>query len=268
MTILEQILAQKRAEVARLILRCGNCNCSDPPSDAALFGPFAYREPFSFKASLQASSTGIIAEFKRKSPSKGWIQADAVASEVVAAYQLAGAAAVSVLTDAPNFGGSGADLIAVRALARVPLLRKDFIVDPLQVYQSKGLGADVILLIAAALSPKEVEILASLAHSLSMEVLLEVHSEQELECLCNDVDVVGVNNRNLDSFEVSVDTSFRLAACIPDRFLKISESGLSDAQTVNRLRQAGYSGFLMGETFMKESDPGVALSSFIEQLVR
>lgn len=267
MNILDTIIAEKRLEVARLKEAnppCGRCNFL---CEASLYGPFAYRTPLSLSEALRRSSTGIIAEFKRKSPSKGWIFREAEAVPVVAGYQTAGAAAVSVLTDGTHFGGSGQDLMAARAIAGLPLLRKDFIVDPLQVCQSKALGADVILLIAAALSPAEVKQLASVAHSLSMEVLLEIHSESELECLCDEVDVVGVNNRDLGSFQVSVETSLRLADKIPVRFLKISESGLSDAQAVKQLQQAGYKGFLMGETFMKEADPGAALTAFIAQLL-
>ena len=267
MNILDTIIAEKRQEVARLKEANRPCGCGNLLSEAALYGPFAYRTPLSFAEALRCSSTGIIAEFKRKSPSKGWIFSEAEAFPVVAGYQAAGAAAVSVLTDGTHFGGSGQDLLAVRTMARLPLLRKDFIVDPLQVCQSKALGADVILLIAAALSPAEVKLLASVAHSLSMEVLLEIHCESDLECLCDEVDVVGVNNRDLGSFEVSVETSLRLADKIPGRFLKISESGLSEAQTVKHLQQAGYSGFLMGETFMKEADPGAALAAFIAKLL-
>lgn len=266
MTILDTIIAEKRQEVARLKEANPPCGHCDFLCEASLYGPFASRTPISFSAAIRRSATGIIAECKRKSPSKGWIFKEAEAVSVVKGYQAAGAAAVSVLTDGPHFGGSGQDLMAARSIAGLPLLRKDFIVDPLQVCQSKALGADVILLIAAALSPNEVRQLASLAHSLSMEVLLEIHSEAELASLCDDVDVVGVNNRDLGSFEVSVETSIQLADKIPDCFLKISESGLSDAHTVKRLQQVGYKGFLMGETFMKEADPGAALAAFIMQL--
>ena len=255
MNILDKILVTKRKEVSLLVLQKEN-----------YFGPFAERSVSSFKRALLQSDTGIIAECKRKSPSKGWIHSDADAREIVTAYEEAGAAAVSVLTDIEFFGGSCQDLISVRPLVKLPLLRKDFLIDPEQVYQSKALGADVILLIAAALTPGEVKTMAALAHRLGLEVLLEIHTENELDYLCSEIDVVGINNRNLNTFETSVETSFELGEKIPGEFVKISESGLSDPSIVRELRSVGFQGFLMGENFMKEDSPGQALNHFIAQL--
>ncbi|MFA6335538.1 MAG: indole-3-glycerol phosphate synthase TrpC [Bacteroidales bacterium] len=255
MNILDKILAKKREEVSLLVRQKKSC-----------LGPFAERPVSSFKKALLQSGTGIIAECKRKSPSKGWIYPDADASEIVVSYESAGAAAVSVLTDSEFFGGTCQDLISVRPLVKLPLLRKDFLIDPIQVYQSKAIGADVILLIAAALAPGEAKKMAALAHRLRLEVLLEIHTERELDCLCPEIDVVGINNRNLNTFETSVETSFELGKKISGEFVKISESGLSDPSIVNSLRQAGFQGFLMGENFMKENSPGQALSYFITRL--
>lgn len=255
MNILDKILVTKRKEVSLLVLQKEN-----------YFGPFAERSVSSFKRALLQSDTGIIAECKRKSPSKGWIHPDADAREIVTAYEEAGAAAVSVLTDIEFFGGSCQDLISVRPLVKLPLLRKDFLIDPEQVYQSKALGADVILLIASALTPGEVKTMAALAHRLGLEVLLEIHTENELDYLCSEIDVVGINNRNLNTFETSVETSFELGEKIPGEFVKISESGLSDPSIVRELRSAGFHGFLMGENFMKEDSPGQALNHLIAQL--
>ncbi len=255
MNILDTILESKKKEVARLIRQ-----------KERSFGPYFDRDVISFKKALQNSETGIIAEFKRKSPSKGWICPKSDSREIAIAYHRAGATAVSVLTDSLFFGGYSRDLISVRPLIDLPLLRKDFLIDPIQIHQSKAIGADAILLIAAALTREEVQLMASLAHELKLEVLLEIHSESELEYLCSEIDVVGVNNRNLNTFETSVDISFELAAKIPDKFLKISESGLSEPSIVGSLRQAGFQGFLVGENFMKEKSPGNALNKFITDL--
>ena len=221
----------------------------------------------SFRQALTGSSTGIIAEFKRKSPSKGWISKDADAAAIVAAYKSAGAAAVSVLTDESYFGGSFEDFAAARLSADLPILRKDFIVDPYQIYQAKAMRADIILLIAAALTPAQTAQYSALARELDMETLLEIHDETELDHICPTVDVAGINNRNLSTFVTDVRHSFELGAKIPSGYIKISESGLSEASTVNELRRAGFRGFLMGEAFMKTSDPGKALRQFIEETV-
>lgn len=232
---------------------------------APLFNPAMWTVS-GVRRDLEVSDTGIIAEFKRRSPSKGWIREAANAEQIAAGYVHAGASALSVLTDTPYFGGSLSDLRRVRARVDVPLLRKDFIIDPYQVWQSKAVGADVILLIAAALTPEECRSLALLAHELRMEVLLELHDEQELGHVCDEADMVGINNRCLGTFVTDPEHSFRMAEQLPRDHVLVSESGLSRPETVRRLRAAGYRGFLMGEAFMSAPAPDVALSDFIRDL--
>lgn len=218
----------------------------------------------SIKASLDSkNSQGIIAEFKRQSPSKGVINAKASVEETVAAYVNAGASAISVLTDEKFFGGSFHDFAAARAKIDAPMLRKDFIIDEYQVVETKSIGADVILLIAAILTPAETLSLARIAKQLGLEVLLEIHDASELDRINDFIDVVGVNNRNLDTFSVSLSTSLELAKAIPQRFIKISESGIDSPEQLLMLREHGYRGFLIGERFMKENDPGAAFETFI-----
>ena len=225
------------------------------------------RTKVSFKKTLSDSKSGIIAEFKRKSPSKGWINQDADVEYIVRSYETAGAAAISCLTDEMFFGGSFDDFKKARkAITNIPLLRKDFILDEYQIYQSKMMGADVILLIAACLTAEDIANFTAIAHNLDMEVLLEIHSEAELASICADVDVIGVNNRNLKTFVTDIRHTIELSNRIPDRFLKISESGLSRPETVIQLRQAGFRGFLMGENFMKTNNPGESLREFIGML--
>lgn len=221
----------------------------------------------SFREALAGSPTGIIAEFKRRSPSRDWIFKDARVEEVIPFYSQNGASAISVLTDMDFFGGNLADLVKARELTNTPLLRKDFIVDEYQIYQAKVSGASAILLIASALTVNETKQLASKAKELGLDVLLEIHNEQEIGHINDRVDVVGVNNRNLGTFVTNVQVSFDLADKIPSSFIKISESGISEPQTVKDLQAVGYKGFLMGENFMKTSDPGRALDEFIRQLV-
>lgn len=216
---------------------------------------------------LKAGSSGIIAEFKQKSPSKGEINFSLKIEEVTQGYVAAGASALSVLTDYEYFGGTLANLARAReANPHIPILRKDFIIDPYQVVEAKAFGADVILLIAACLQKEQAEILTKKSKSLGMDVLMEVHNEEELQKLNDFVDVVGVNNRNLKTFEVDIETSVNLGRLIPGSFLKISESGLADAQTINYLKQHGFKGFLIGETFMKTSNPGAACSKLISEM--
>lgn len=225
----------------------------------------------SFRKVLEESPTGIIAEFKRRSPSKGWIHEEADVATIVAGYEKAGAAACSVLTDSLYFGGSSVDLIEARKEVSLPLLRKEFIIDSYQIYEAALLGADAILLIAACLTVDECRTFARLARCLGMEVLLEVHHESELDRLNPCVDMLGVNNRHLGTFHTDVVISFRMAEAMQvyaDRMdvppLLVSESGLSDAQVVEELRRAGFRGFLMGETFMREEYPAEACTQFIE----
>jgi len=216
---------------------------------------------------LDENSSGIIAEFKQKSPSKGEINFAVKVEEVTRGYAGAGAAGLSVLTDFEYFGGSVINLLRAReANPGIPILRKDFMIDTYQITEAKAYGADVVLLIAACLSKEEIHHLAQYAKELQLEVLLEIHDETELEKISSFVDMVGVNNRNLKNFEVSVETSLKLANLIPDQFVKISESGISSADTINVLKSAGYKGFLIGETFMKTENPAQTCRNFIEKL--
>ena len=208
----------------------------------------------SMKQALAASSTGIISEFKRRSPSKGWINEAAQAEEIPASYEAAGAAALSILTDEKFFGGTLRDIRTARPLVRIPILRKDFIIDEYQLLQACIVGADAVLLIAACLSPEQCSTLTAQAHELGLEVLLEIHSPSELSYINKEVDMVGVNNRNLGSFVTDVENSFRIARQLreathgPASPLLVSESGISDPETICRLRAAGFRGFLIGET--------------------
>ncbi len=256
--ILDKIIANKKIEVERHKQNVPLSELAKKITDTST--------PYSFKQALEKSSSGIIAEFKRRSPSRDWIFKDAKVDEVIPYYSQGGASAISVLTDFDFFGGTIADLEYARSLTSTPLLRKDFMVDEYQLYQAKLSGANAILLIASALTINETKQFATKAKELGLDVLLEIHNEQELGHINNDVDVVGVNNRNLGTFVTDIQISYDLADKIPSDFLKISESGISDPQTVKDLRQAGYKGFLMGENFMKTSDPGKALADFIGQL--
>lgn len=233
--------------------------------------PLFNRQPLSARESiLRPGSTGIIAEFKRKSPSKGIINNWADVSRTTKGYVQAGAACLSILTDAPFFGGSTDDLQqARRANPTTPILRKDFIIEPYQLVESKSLGADLVLLIAACLTPRQVLEFARLAHQLGMEVLLEVHNEEELYRSLNDhVDLVGVNNRNLNSFLTSVDTSMKMVDILPDSYVWVSESGLHDAETIRKLRHVGYDAFIIGEAFMKTAIPATAMAALVSELPR
>lgn len=224
------------------------------------------REIFSMKKFIvDPERNGIIAEYKKKSPSKGIINDTSTVEEVTAAYTQFGASMISVLTDSPSFGGSTDDLKRAR-FNDLPILRKDFIIDTYQIMESRAVGADVILLIAACLKPSETRRLAQSAHQQGLEVLLEIHEENELEHLCEEVDVVGINNRDLKTFVVDIDRSIRIAELLPRHLIRISESGIQDIETILRMKTAGFSGFLIGEQFMKASDPAIAFASFVDQL--
>jgi len=257
MTILDKIVAHKKKEVQKAKSRTSYIELEE--SD------FFQRECYSFKDFLlDPARTGIIAEFKRKSPSKGIINDKATVKNVTNGYAAAGASALSVLTDRDFFMGKKADLVAARKANTIPVLRKDFMIDEYQVIEAKSLGADIILLIAAILTPDEIQKLASMAKSLGLNVLLEVHNLTELERSINpNLDAIGVNNRNLADFTVSVETSYALAPHIPAEFLKISESAISNTETIKQLKQAGFNGFLIGENFMKQEDPGQAMKEFV-----
>lgn len=257
--ILDKIIAQKKLEVKK--------QKAEISIDQLVMGLKNRTNKRSFKDALINSSTGIIAEFKRKSPSRGWIFENARIEDVVPQYSRFGASAISVLTDYNFFGGTFEDFRNARTLTDIPLLRKDFIIDEYQIYQAKHMGADVVLLIASALTVQEVKQFASKVKELGMDVLLEIHNEMELEHINDMVDVVGVNNRNLNTFVTDVQTSFDLADKIPTEFVKISESGISHPQTVKNLRQVGFKGFLMGENFMKTDNPGKALNEFMCELI-
>lgn len=221
----------------------------------------------SMKNALMKSDTGIIAEFKRKSPSKGWINEAATADKVPISYQENGAAAISILTDSHYFGGSNAFIRTANATkVRIPILYKNFIVDEYQIYQAKICGASAILLIAACLTKEQCRQFIAKAHELELEVLLEMHNEEETEYAELEPDMYGINNRNLGTFETDVNNSFQLIERLPAEGVKVSESGISDPDTIRQLRACGYKGFLIGETFMKEADPGLALKNFIAQI--
>ena len=222
-----------------------------------------YRKTISLVEGLsKPNASGIIAEFKRKSPSKGIIndQVDPVA--VTKAYQDAGASAVSILTDEYFFGGNDQDLLRARQALEIPILRKEFIIDEYQVHEAKALGADLILLIAACLSKEEVLRFSTVARSLGLEVLLELHDEDELEHVCETVDLVGINNRSLKTFDVNIERSLKMASQLPKGKLKVAESGIDDPAQVKLFKENGYSAFLIGENFMKTNDPGMALNDF------
>ena len=225
------------------------------------------RNPVSLANSLRKSKTGIIAEYKRRSPSKSVINQNSSVQDVAFGYKNAGACGMSVLTDGKYFGGSLDDLIIARAAADFPLLRKEFIIDEYQIIEARSHGADTILLIAAILTRKEIKDFSELAKSLQLDVLLEVHNEEELvKSIMPSLDMLGVNNRNLKNFEVNLETSISLSKLIPDEFVKVSESGISSVSSIKMLREQGYEGFLVGENFMKTTNPGESAAEFIKQM--
>jgi indole-3-glycerol phosphate synthase len=260
MTILDKIVAHKKTEIAQAKAQIA--------IKALESAEFFNRQPLSFKDFLlDVNRTGIIAEFKRRSPSKGIINDKVAVEDVTTAYNAAGASALSVLTDSEFFMGQKADLIAARSVNQIPILRKDFMIDEYQLLEAKAWGADIILLIAAILTPAEIQTLALQAKSLGLNVLLEVHNLEELQRSINpNLDAIGVNNRNLADFTVSVETSYRLAEYIPADFMKISESAISNPETIKELKKAGFNGFLIGENFMKQEDPGAAIREFVGEL--
>ena len=262
--ILEDIIAHKRIEIAQQQQMVSAEQLENKLCELEEDGE--QYVPRSMKQHLSQSATGIIAEFKRRSPSKGWINREADSNLIPLAYEQAGASALSILTDEKFFGGTLKDIRQARTKVTLPILRKDFVIDRYQLLQAKTVSADVVLLIAAALTPKLCRDLAQEAHKLNLEVLLEIHSEQELDHVNEAVDMVGVNNRNLGTFHTDVANSFRLAEKLPKEFLLVSESGLSNPDTVSQLRQAGFRGFLIGEAFMKTESPGKALADFIRDI--
>lgn len=259
--ILDEIIAHKRVEMeqSKQIL---------PPAELhRRVEPLIDFSTASMAEALKASSTGIIAEFKRKSPSKGWIKEEGKAEVIPLDYQQHGAAALSILTDEQYFGGCD-DFISVarHSGVRIPVLYKNFVIDEYQLFQARLCGASAVLLIAACLSKSQSRSLQQTAHDIGLEVLLEMHEEAELEYAEQEPDLCGINNRHLGSFITDVETSFRLAELLPKDAVKVSESGISDPMTVKALRSVGFRGFLIGENFMKTADPGLALAEFINQL--
>jgi indole-3-glycerol phosphate synthase len=260
MNILDKIVAHKRIEVAAQKQKVSVSELEQRPLFSAA--------PVSMKGSItQSDLTGIIAEYKRKSPSKGLINGTATVQDTTQGYARAGASALSVLTDEEFFGGNVEDLMHARSVNTLPIIRKDFTIDEYQIIEAKSIGANAILLIAAILTPEQSKSFVQVAHALGLEVLLEVHDEEEL-LAHRDIgaDMIGVNNRNLKTFEVSIEVSKRLASLIPNGVVKVSESGISDVNTILELRKYGYEGFLIGENFMKQSDPSQAAWDFMSSL--
>ena len=259
MNILDKIITDKKREV---ILKKSIIPVAQLEA-ATLFNSRTY----SLSKLLKNSASGIIAEHKRRSPSKAVINNSHTVEDVVLGYQNAGVCGISILTDTKYFGGSLEDLLLAKATVNIPLLRKEFIIDEYQILEAKAHGADIILLIAAVLTREEIKTLSEFAQSLGLEVLLEVHNLEELEkSIMPSLDMIGVNNRNLKTFEVRLDYSKELASKIPDEFVKVSESGISSVEAVKELQQYGYQGFLMGEHFMKTENPGLEAQNFIKEL--
>lgn len=259
MTILDKIIANKKVEV--------NLRKKLFPLDFWEKSPLFERDTYSIASLLLSNRTGIIAEHKRRSPSKQNINSSLSVIDVSKGYEAAGVSGMSILTDGKYFGGSLEDLNLARAVTQLPLLRKEFIVDEYQVLEAKAHGADLILLIAAVLSRKEIESLSTFAQSLGLEVLLEVHNLEEIEkSIMPSLNLLGVNNRNLKTFEVNLDTSRELAEKIPLDFIKVSESGISKTESIRDLKKYGYQGFLVGENFMKTDDPGQSATEFIKTI--
>lgn len=260
MDILQKIVSAKRVEIERL----------KPMSSIERFERDGFFWQISNRSLVQhllmPGSTGIIAEFKRKSPSKGWFKTKELEVEPVVASYNKDAAGISVLTDDEFFGGDLDDLIQTKVVTDIPVLRKDFIIDKWQIAESKAFGADVILLIAACLTAAEVREFAGYATSIGLESILEIHNKEELGHICDEVSMVGVNNRNLKTFEVNIDTSLELIDRLPAGKPAIAESGIQSAETIVTLKKAGFKGFLVGENFMKADNPAIAFADFIQQL--
>jgi indole-3-glycerol phosphate synthase len=261
MNILDKIIVHKRSEVAQLKQEVALKRLVESPAFK--------RTPISLKESLRdTNGTGIIAEYKRQSPSKGIINDTSTIQDVTEGYLKANVAAQSILTDKEFFGGTILDLVQAREINNTkPILRKDFIVDGYQIVESKAIGADAILLIAACLTSKEIKQFGNLAEDLGLEVLYEVHNQEDLDKIELDNKIIGINNRNLKTFEVDLEHSIELASQIPDNCIKVSESGISDPRTIMGLRQYGFQGFLIGENFMKNEHPGFECQEFVKRLM-
>lgn len=259
MNILDQIIARKKEEIS---LSKSQVSLKDLKNSA-----FFERKTFSLKDTLVQKS-GIIAEFKRKSPSKGIMNNQSDVLEVAKTYEKCGASGISILTDSDFFGGNFDDILKIRNEIQRPILRKDFMIDEYQFYEAKSIGADVVLLIAACLSPVQVQEFTELSHELGLEVLLEIHTEEELKCFNKNIDLVGINNRNLQNFKVDLQHSVDLKNLLPAGTLSVAESGIYSVQDYQFLKSKGFDGFLMGEYFMKNENPGQKFEEFLSHLAR
>lgn len=259
MNILDQIIARKKEEIS---LSKSQVSLKDLKNSA-----FFERKTFSLKDTLVQKS-GIIAEFKRKSPSKGIMNNQSDVLEVAKTYEKCGASGISILTDSDFFGGNFDDILKIRNEIQRPILRKDFMIDEYQFYEAKSIGADVVLLIAACLSPVQVQEFTELSHELGLEVLLEIHTEEELKCFNKNIDLVGINNRNLQNFKVDLQHSVDLKNLLPAGTLSVAESGIYSVQDYQFLKSKGFDGFLMGEYFMKNENPGQKFEEFVSHLAR
>ncbi|MEG1589576.1 indole-3-glycerol phosphate synthase TrpC [Chryseobacterium sp.] len=257
MNILDKIIERKKQEIEDSKSKIS----IEKLKDSEFFG----RKTFSLKETLESKS-GIIAEFKRQSPSKGIINNQISPLDVASAYEKFGASGISILTDKDFFGGSFDDILNVRNHIQIPILRKDFMVDEYQFYEAKSIGADVILLIAACLSPKQVSEFTELAHDLDLEVLLEIHTEEELQHINKSIDFVGINNRNLKDFKVDLQHSVNLKNQLPENILSVAESGIYNEDDFKYLKEKGFNGFLMGEYFMKNENPGNKFREFVSNV--
>ncbi len=261
MTILDTILAHKKIEVR-------NAKREKPVNLLEKSANFNSPNVSLKEFILDKSKSGIIAEFKRQSPSKGIINNTALVTNVTKGYENSGASALSILTDNHFFGGHNNDVTTARKTTNNPILRKDFTIDTYQIIEAKSIGANAILLIASVLTKNEIKTFTNLAHSIGLEVLLEIHTEKELEKYNPDISLVGINNRNLNTFEVDFENAIRLAKSLPSQTIKIAESGISDPKNINYLKTHGFDGFLIGENFMKNKNPGAACKTFIDNITK
>lgn len=257
MTILDKIIAYKRQEVL---------DNQKIKSIQELEKSNYFKEPSKSLIKAINTKSGIIAEFKRKSPSKGIINDISKVEEVILGYQKAGVSGLSILTDTHFFGGTTEDVLLARKVNTQPILRKDFIVSEYQIIEAKAMGADVILLIASVLTKKEVQQFTNFAHNLGLEVLFELHTQEELNKYIPEIKLVGINNRNLKTFEVDFDNSIKLSKQLPSNTIKVAESGISNYKNILELKKYGFKGFLIGENFMKTKNPAFACAKFIENL--
>ena len=259
MKILDKIVRDKKLEVDKL---SSNSSIKELES-SRLFS----RQCISLKDSILKNTGGIICEFKRRSPSNNNINYKSNVSEVVKGYQKAGAAGLSILTNKQYFDGDIKDIIEIRDISSIPILRKEFIISEYQIIEAKSIGSDAILLIASILSKEEIKNYSSLAKNIGLEVLFEIHDAEELEKISGEnIDIIGVNNRNLDTLEIDIQNSVDLYSKIPNSFVKISESGISKVESILKLREVGYQGFLIGENFMKTDDPFESAYNFIKKV--